>query len=84
LRLGFAFSPNKRVLGSLTCRDDKDSLALRSVDDWSLIHWIQLETLDARDLIWSPDGFLVAIADCQIEHRLVVVNSESGGVATFE
>jgi WD40 repeat protein len=81
---GFAFNPNKHVLGYLTRRNGKDSLALRSVEDWRFINQIDLETLDARQFIWAPDGVLIAIADCQIEHRVSILDTESGSITTFE
>jgi WD40 repeat protein len=83
-RKGFAFSPNKCVLAYLTRREGKDCLALHSVEDWCPLTAIDLATLDARELAWSPDGVFVAIADCEIEHRIVVVNSETGAASTFE
>lgn len=83
-RNGVGFSPNKRVFAYLTRRNGKDCLALHSTEDWQFTNLIELDTLDANDLKWSPDGVNVAIADCQIEHRVVVVNSETGQASTYE
>ena len=82
-RHGAAFSPNKRVFAYLTRKDEKDVLSLHSVDDWHIINQIPLDTLDARHLVWSPDGVSVAISDCEIEHRVVIVNTESGVATSY-
>lgn len=80
---GGGFSPNKKVFGYITRRDGGDVLSLHSVEDWRVLNVIELGTLDAREMQWSPDGVLVAVADCEIEHRVVVANSETGTISTY-
>ena len=83
-RNGVGFSPNKKVFAYLSRRNGKDVLMLHATDDWRCLNCIELNTLDANDMKWSPDGVNVAIADCQLEHRVVVVNSETGTSSYFE
>lgn len=81
---GVGFSPNKRYFAYLTRKNGKDCLALHATDDWRCTQCIELDTLDAREMQWSPDGVNIAIIDCQLEHRVHVFNSETNQFATYE
>ena len=81
---GNDFSPNKRIFAYLTRRDNKDILSVHSTEDFRCILAIETGTLDANIVKFSPDSQYIAVSDCPIEHRVVIVNVETGDVFRYE
>ncbi len=69
---GFAFRPDGRYLALLERHDAKDTVGIYNVENWSLSKSFSLETTDADNLIWSPDGRYLAVWDHPMEYRIFV------------
>ncbi|GBF93064.1 hypothetical protein Rsub_05675 [Raphidocelis subcapitata] len=78
---GLAFDPAGRRMAVLERKECKDWVALydhSAADGWSLRSRFVLDTLDAADLAWSPDGSKIAVWDSPLQYKVVVHAADDG------
>ncbi|KAH0790523.1 WD repeat-containing protein WRAP73 [Histomonas meleagridis] len=83
-RKGVSFSPDKNFFAYLTRIEGSDCISIFSSEDWRPIDTIKINTLDACEIQWSPNSQYIAISDCQIEHRAIIVNLETQNCSEFQ
>ncbi|WIA32488.1 hypothetical protein OEZ86_003307 [Tetradesmus obliquus] len=81
---GIAFSPRADQLAVLERKDCKDWLALYSTSSgWELQARLQLPTLDAADLSWSPDSSKLAVWDSALTYAVHVLGADGEALGSY-
>lgn len=79
----FCFSPNGNNLAILTRENRKDLVAIYDGTSFKVKKTITLNTLDAKTLVWSPNGLRLLVID-EISHNLLeIINLETGSLYDF-
>ncbi|KAI8472330.1 MAG: WD40-repeat-containing domain protein [Monoraphidium minutum] len=80
---GVAFDAGGGRMAVLERKECKDWVAVYDCsggDGWALSSRFQVDTLDAADLAWSPDGSKIAIWDSPLAYKVAVHSPEDGGL----
>ena len=64
---GHGFRPDGQYLALLERHDGKDTVGVYSCANWKLVKAFPVETTDAENLLWSPDGRYIAVWDHPME-----------------
>jgi WD40 repeat protein len=65
-------------------KDCKDWLSLYSTSSgWELQARVQLQTLDAADIAWSPDSSKLAVWDSPLTYAVHVVGPDGGSLGSY-
>ncbi|VDQ09865.1 unnamed protein product [Trichobilharzia regenti] len=79
-----AFCPGGRYLALLERRDLKDHLSLFDCrPQWTLVWNIILDTDDAVNIVWSPDGRYILICDNCLYYRAAIYNLLGKHLCTY-
>ncbi|KAF6261305.1 quinon protein alcohol dehydrogenase-like superfamily [Scenedesmus sp. NREL 46B-D3] len=80
---GVAFSPRADQLAVLERKDCKDWLALYSASGWELQARVQLQTMDAADVAWSPDSSKLAVWDSPLTYAVLVLGPDGASLGSY-
>ncbi|GLC72039.1 hypothetical protein PLESTF_001197600 [Pleodorina starrii] len=81
---GMAFSADGAHLAVLERSDMKDWVSVYDTRTWSEAAHFPLETSDAADLAWSPEGGVLAAWDTCLKYKVVLVDPRNGSpLATY-
>jgi WD40 repeat protein len=83
LRWHLKLSPAPVTSVPLQRKDCKDWLALYSTSGWELQTRVQLQTLDAADIAWSPDSSKLAVWDCALTYAVHVLGSDGSSLGSY-
>ncbi|GIL47177.1 hypothetical protein Vafri_4066 [Volvox africanus] len=75
---GMAFSTDGAHLAVLERNDMKDWVSVYDTRTWSEASHFQLQTSDAADLAWSPEGGILAAWDTCLKYKVVLADPRSG------
>ncbi|CAL8072936.1 unnamed protein product [Calicophoron daubneyi] len=79
-----AFSPSGRYLGLLERRNFRDHLSLFDCHaEWNLVRNIQLDTIDAVGLLWSPDERYLVFWDECLRYRATIYSVDGQHLCTY-
>lgn len=79
----FRFSPNGDFFAILTRENRKDSILVYDGKLFNIKKTFVLNTLDAKTLVWSHDGFKLLAID-EISHNMLeIINLETGNVFDY-
>ncbi|KAI9184184.1 hypothetical protein H9P43_003237 [Blastocladiella emersonii ATCC 22665] len=73
---GFAFREDHRYLAVLDRVDCRDEVCVYDCATWDLVKHFAVESTDATDLAWSPDGRHIAVWDSVLEYRVLIYSPD--------
>eukprot|EP00879_Flechtneria_rotunda_P025966 GHRR01027631.1.p1 GENE.GHRR01027631.1~~GHRR01027631.1.p1 ORF type:complete len:252 (+),score=27.62 GHRR01027631.1:261-1016(+) len=82
---GVMFSPKADQLAVLERKDCKDWLALYSTNsgNWDLQSRIQLASMDASDIAWSPDSSKIAVLDSPLTYKVLLHAADGSSLGSY-
>ena len=72
---GAEFSRDGRYFAVLERRDYRDHVSIYSCDAWKMVRYFPVDTNDAADLSWSPDGSALAVYDSLLDYKVLVYSA---------
>ncbi|KAK3278435.1 hypothetical protein CYMTET_13627 [Cymbomonas tetramitiformis] len=69
---GCTFSPDGNFMALLERRDCKDFISIFGTQQWSVAAHFAIETSDAADISWSPDGGNICVWDTVLAYKMLV------------
>ncbi|CAH8530605.1 unnamed protein product [Heterobilharzia americana] len=79
-----AFCPGGRYLALLERRNFEDHLSLFDCRlQWTLLWNITLDTNDAENILWSPDGLFIVVWDNCLRYKAVVYRVDGKHLCTY-
>lgn len=78
-----AASPCSPSCHSLQRKECKDYVSLYQCSSWQQLKQFQVDTADAADLQWSPDGSTLAVWDTILTYRVFFYTADGAGLGRY-
>jgi len=80
---GYVSSPDSKWFACLRRQDAKDVIAVYVTESFELIKLFEIDTIDAQDIVLSPNGMFIAVFDVALYYKLVVYRPDGTLETTF-
>eukprot|EP00195_Chlamydomonas_chlamydogama_P006395 CAMPEP_0202899000 /NCGR_PEP_ID=MMETSP1392-20130828/7362_1 /ASSEMBLY_ACC=CAM_ASM_000868 /TAXON_ID=225041 /ORGANISM="Chlamydomonas chlamydogama, Strain SAG 11-48b" /LENGTH=368 /DNA_ID=CAMNT_0049585083 /DNA_START=375 /DNA_END=1481 /DNA_ORIENTATION=- len=80
---GITFSPDGCYMAQLERYDCQDHVSVYDTRSWQQLHHFRIDTSDAADLLWSPDGGHLAALDGPLTYRASLYTAQGRLVSTL-
>ncbi|KAI9217624.1 WD40-repeat-containing domain protein [Blastocladiella britannica] len=80
---GTAFRADHRYCAVLDRSGGKDSVCVYDCAEWVLVKRFNVETVDADNLAWSPDGRRIAVWDSLLDYKVLIYSPEGSLLYTY-
>ncbi|KAJ9081966.1 hypothetical protein DSO57_1009188 [Entomophthora muscae] len=80
---GLAYRPDKKYVSVLERKEKKDYIGIYDTDTWLLKKHFLLDTIDAADISWSPDGQFIAVLESCIEYKVILYSPAGFSVGSY-
>ncbi|KAJ3369061.1 WD repeat-containing protein wrap73 [Allomyces arbusculus] len=73
---GCAFRKDFRYMAVLDRVDGRDFVNVYDCIDWELVKRFQIDTTDASNIAWSPEGRFIAVTDSVFEFKVLIYSPD--------
>jgi len=81
---GLCFSSDGKFMALAERKDTKDYIGIYHTGEWKLVNYMQTDTFDLHDLVWSPDNSAILCVDTPLEYKFSVYCPAQGLLQKFQ